>query len=456
MARLLTPSDFGLVGMLTVFFGVALVLEDAGFGSALIQRKQITDEDETSVFLLNVGSGVVLTLALCSISSIVAAFFRQPILKLLLCALSIQILIQSCSLVQVALLARKLDFRTSAIVNTGAILVSGIIGISSAYAGCGVWSLVYQKLSAAFFRTFGFWLIGSWRPKGRFSWQSISSLWAYSSNLLASGILDSVFSNIYGAIFGLISDAQLVGQFTNANQLQQTGAAMTTSVIGNVMFPQFSRHQENKEELKRQFRRTVRILASFHFPIMAALSACSHSLVICIFTQKWEGSVPYLRILSFVGLVYPLHALHLSVLKAQGRSDLHFRLEIIKIGTLLLMLALTWKFGIIAITWGMLIHTVFALGINGYYTKRLVSYRWSEQMRDLIPSLAASLVAVFPAFLWDQLTGSVLWWRFGGQILVIAAIYAFAIFLFRKRAFHDTIALLQAFLANFQTRFHLI
>jgi len=456
MARLLTPSDFGLVGMLAVFFGVALVIEDGGFGSALIQRKEITAEDKTSVFWLNVSSGVVLTLLLCAISPAVAVFFRQPVLKLLLCALSLQLFIQSFSLVQVALLARKLDFRTAAIVNTWATLVSGGIGIGSAVMGCGVWSLVFQKLSSSLFRTTGFWLLAPWRPRGRFSSRSIRSLWTYSSNLLASGLLDSVFTNIYNAIFGRLGTVQTVGQFTTANQLQQGGAAMTTSVIGSVMFSQFSRHQENKEELKTQFRRTVRILACFHFPMMAGLSACAHTLVLCLFAEKWEGSVPFLRILSFVGMLYPLHALHLSVLKAQGRSDLHFRLEMIKIGMVLLMLTLTWQLGIMAITLGILIHSVLALAVNGYYTRRLLCYNWLEQVADLMPACGVSLLAVLPAALADQWTGSMPWSRLTGQIFVIIAVYGIAVLLLRNSVLSDAAATMRVLWKHVRGRVHWI
>lgn len=456
MARLLSPADFGLVGMLAVFFGFALVLEDAGFGSALIQRKQITADDETSVFWLNVSSGVILTLVLCAISSSVAAFFRQPVLQLLLCALSFQILLQSFSLVQVALLARKLDFKTTAIVNTTATLLSGGIGVGTAVWGFGVWSLVFQRLALALFRTTGYWLLAPWRPQGRFSWASIRSLWTYSSNLLASGMLDSIVTNIYYVIFGRLGTAETVGQFTNANQVQQAGSSMTTSVIGSVMFPQLSRHQENKVELKAQFRKTLRVLASFHFPIMAALSACAPTLVVCLFTEKWQGSVPFLRILSFVGMLYPLHALHLAVLKAQGRSDLFFKLEVWKVMLVVVMLALTYSFGIMVIVWGMLLQSTIAYVINCYYTSRLLNYTFLEQMRDLLPVLGVSLLAVLPAALAGRWMWVMGWERLAGQLLVTALVFGLLGFLLRNSAFSDANATVRVLWKHARRRMHWI
>jgi teichuronic acid exporter len=406
LARLLTPADYGLIGMLAVFFAFASAVGDAGFGAALIQRKHIGPDDEASVLFLNVATGAALTLVLCACSPAVSLFFRQPALTLVLCILSFQLLFNSFGLVQVALLTRQLDFRTQAIASIASAAISGVLGICVAWAGGGIWSLVTQTVSRSLFRSILLWSLATWRPRGAFSWHAIGSLWAFSSPLLAAGLMDTIFSNIYGAILGRLSTVQVVGNYTTANQLQLAPSTTAGGILGSVLLPHFASRQDSPDFLRDQLRKTMRIAAALVFPLMLAIGAMAHGLVISFLTEKWAGCVPMLRILAIVGLIYPLHVLHLSLLKGIGRTDLFLRLEIVKKIVVVLLIAAAWKAGAMAIIASILVSSIIAYIINSYWTRRLIGYSWFEQCQDVAPALLVSVLALAPALYIDLLVTS--------------------------------------------------
>jgi teichuronic acid exporter len=444
LARMLTPADYGLVGMLAIFFAFASALGDAGFGVALIQRMEISPDDEKSVLVLNVFSSAVITGILCLISPLVAVFFRQPIITPLLCVLSLQIFLNSFGLVQIALLTRQLNFKTQAVVSISSTVLSGIFGILVAANGGGIWSLVVQAVSRSLLRTVLLWALSTWRPSGRFSWISVGHLWKFSSPLLAAGLIDTVFGNLYSAVLGRVTSAQEVGNFTTANQIQQAPSVTVAGVLGNVLLPAFSRNQKNSTTLKRHFRKALRILSAPLFPAMLGLAAMSHNLVLVVLTSKWLGCVPMLRVLSIVGMLYPFHALHLSLLKALGRSDLFFKLEVVKKIIVVALLAMTWNRGAMAIVWGMLAASALSYVVNSYYTLKLLSYSWRQQASDLTPSLFAGALCVLPAAFLDSHIGSGSLWYLSLQLFSIVCIGSAILFLLRKVFFTDFWATLNA------------
>jgi O-antigen/teichoic acid export membrane protein len=444
LARLLTPTEYGLIGMVALFFALASAVGDAGFGAALIQRKHVDPDDEASVLALNVVTGTVLTLVICAISPAVSIYFRQPVLTLVLCVLATQIFFNSFGLVQVALLTRHLDFRTQAIVSIAATFISGVLGIAVAWAGGGVWSLVVQAVSRSFFRSLLLWSLAAWRPRGRFSWPSIRGLWGFSSPLLAAGLIDTIFTNIYSVVLGRMSTADFVGKYTTANQMQQAPSSTAGGILGSVLLPHFSRQQENPALLKAQFRKSLRILAALMFPTMLGMCAMAHNMVVSLITEKWVGCVPILRILSIVGLLYPLHVLHLCLLKAIGRTDLILRLEVVKKLVIAALIAATWNIGPIAVVWGILVSSVIAYVINSYYTRRIIGYSWLEQFKDLLPSFALTVLAVAPAWYVDTSAGGDARWRFLAEIAMASIIGIALGWVFGKRLFGDLHAFIKS------------
>ena len=392
LARLLSPVDYGLMGMLTIFSAVAMCFGDAGFCCGLIQGKEISEDDETSVFCFNIFAGFLLTLSLCAISPLVAVFYQQPILKQLLCVLSLQFMFISLGTVQYALMIRDMDFKRRALVNNAATFLSGSIGIGMACAGLGVWSLIGQILSRYLLSSSLVWLVRPWRPRGRFRWACLRSLWPFSSHMMGTSLLNSIFDNVYSVIIGRFYTPAELGQFTRAYGLAQLPGLAATDAISNVTLPVFSRMQQDIGALRSRLRKSIRTLGAFYFPLMIGLAAVAEPLIRCLLTAKWITCVPYLRILCLSGIFFPLHAMHRNALTALGRSDLVFRSEIVKKVMIIAMIAATVWFGIRIMVWGILVASVLSYAVPGHYTRKLLGYRWPEQSQDILPLIGLSFV----------------------------------------------------------------
>lgn len=449
LARMLLPDEYGLIGMLAIFFGVATTFADAGLSSGLIQSKEITKDAETSVFFMNVIAGLSLTLLLCTLSPLASKFYHQPHLTMLLCVLSLQVLISSFGIVQYALLTRNMDFKAQAIISTIATLVSGVVGIALAWKKFGVWSLVGQSLSCNLMSVTLVWIIRPWRPAGRFRWASIRSLWPFSSRLLAAGLLSTIFDNMYSIIIGRLYKPADLGYFNRASSLAQLPAGAIMGIIGRVTFPVFSRMQENKALLRVNFRKTIRILAAFHFPGMVCLAVIAGPLVRCLLTDKWNPCVPYLQVLCFSGLLYPLHAIHLNVLTALGRSDLFLKLEFIKRILMIATIAITFSYGVMAMVWGVLGLSVLCYGVNGYYTCKLIGYGWIDQGKDLLPILAASLVTGLAASSTTEIILVNDWLLLSIQLLIGIVVYGLFSFAGSKTVYADFFSISEKILIKF-------
>ena len=393
LARLLSPREYGLIGMLMVFCGIGQVFADSGLSTALVQRPANSTDDEATVFYLNIGAGVVLTLLICAVSPLVARFYGQPVLIPLLCVLALQVLLSSFGIVQFALLARAMDFRRQAIIGTLSVLLSGVVGISMALSGLGVWSLAGQSVTGALFSSLLVWRLGNWRLAGRFRLASFREMWPFSSRLLASDVLNTLFENLYNVVIGRMYRPADLGLFTRARTFAQFPAGFVTSIIAQATLPAFSRIQGDLALLKSSVRRGVSHVGRGTLPGNGGpWRFIAEPLVRCLLTDKWAACVPYLQVLAFAGMLYPLHALHLNVLMAQGRSDLLLRVEFIKKALIILTLVCTFRFGVSAMVWGILVFSVVCLAVNGYYTRELLNYRWREQALDLAPFFGASAV----------------------------------------------------------------
>lgn len=387
LARLLLPEQFGLIGMLTIFFAVAQAFIDSGFGAALIQRKSITEKDTSSIFYFNILVGIVAAGCLCGIAPWVADFYEQPILSPLLRVLSLVMVINALGLVQNILLTRAIDFKTQTKITLIASILSGIIGIGMAWRGCGVWSLAFQQLSNAGFRVILLWLFNSWRPAWMFSFQSLRDMFSFGSKLLASGLLNTIFDNIYLIIIGKLFSAAELGYFTRANNLQQLPSQTLSGMVSRVTFPVFSSIQEDRERVKRGMKKALTTLVLVNFPMMIGLAVVARPLVLVLLTEKWLPCVSYLQLLCLVGLMFPLHLINLNVLQALGRSDLLLRIEIIKKVLIVLNIAITWRWGISAMIVGQIFTSVISYYLNAYYNKSLLYYSIWEQIKDLYPYL---------------------------------------------------------------------
>lgn len=390
LARLLLPEEFGLIAMLTIFMAIAQSFVDSGYGSALIQKQGVTHIDECSIFYFNILIGVFAAGCLCLGAPWIAEFYNQSLLVPLTYALSFNLIINSFGLVQTSLFTKNVNFKAQFKVSVIATMISGILGVSMAMRGFGVWSLVAQALTGNLLRTAFLWLFSSWRPSLTFSFASLREMFGFGSKLLASGLLDTFFNNIYLVVIGKMFSPVSLGYYSRAQSLQQLPASNLSAIVGRVTFPIFSSVQEDKPRLKRGVQKALSLMVLVNFPLMVGLAVVAKPLVLVLLTEKWLPCVPYLQLLCVVGLIYPLHVINLNVLTAQGRSDLFFRLEILKKTLVVVAIAVTYRWGITAMICGQIVTSFLSYVLNAYYTGKMLNYPVEEQLRDLAPCLIAS------------------------------------------------------------------
>lgn len=391
LARLLSPSDYGLLAMIAVFNAIAFAFLDSGFGNALIRKPNLTEDDNTTAFFFNLVAGVVLFGIIWVIAPWVSAFYDKPILAPLLRAEGSLLIVSSFKIVQNTQLTRALNFKAKMIIRVVSNILGGASGIISAYCGLGVWALVVMHVADAIISLILLWIISPWRPRGRWNKQSFNYLWGYGSKLLASGLLNTIYNNIYPIIIGKFYSAADLGQYTRASHYANLPSGTLTSVLQQVTFPVLSQIQEDTDLLASSYRRMLRFTVFIVFPIMIGMAVLAHPLVIALVTDKWAQCVPYLQIICFSSMWYPVHAINLNLLQVKGRSDLFLRLEIVKKVIITVAIILSVPFGIIGICIGSVCTSMICLAINTFYTGKLIHVGFVRQMRDMAPTLLASL-----------------------------------------------------------------
>lgn len=391
LARILSPSDFGLIAIILVFNAIAMVFLDSGFGNALIRKPDLTENDNSTAFRFNVVAGVVLCALMWVASPFVAKFYQKPILSSLLQVESFLLIINAFKIVQNTQLVRALNFKARTLINVSSHIAAGVIAIAAAYKGFGVWSLVVQHLAAALISLMLLWIVSPWRPRGQWDKKSFRYLWGYGSKLLVSGLIDTIYKNIYPIIIGKLFSPADLGQYTRAKQYAQLPSVGLTNVLQQVTFPVLCKIQHDNERLGDSYRRVLRVAAFIVFPIMIGIAALAHPLVVALVTDKWVQCVPYLQIICIASMWYPIHAINLNLLQVKGRSDLFLRLEVIKKAIITVAIIVSVPFGIIGICVGSVCTSIICLAINTYYTSKLIGVGFLMQMRDLTPTLLVSL-----------------------------------------------------------------
>lgn len=391
LARVLSPSDYGMVGMLAIFTAVSQTLINSGFHTALVRKNNRTQTDLSTTFYFNIVVGFVLYFVLFFSGPLIADFYNTPLLSDLIKVTAISLILNSLCIVQQALFTIKMDFKTQAKISVIGALVTGAGGVTMAYTGFGVWSIVWPGVFGGAVRCILLWVWGKWRPTWEYSWKSFKGLFGFGSKLLASGLIDTIYNNIYPIIIGKKFSAADLGQYTRADGYANLPATTVTGVLGRVTFPLLCQIQDDDARLQSTYRQLIKLSAYVVFPIMVGLAALAKPLIIFMITAKWAECVPYLQILCFSLMWYPIHALNLNLLQVKGRSDLFLRLEIIKkiLGVSVLVIAI--PFGIIWMCIGRIFTSVICLAINTYYTGRLINVGFFKQMGDLLPILILSL-----------------------------------------------------------------
>lgn len=385
LARLLSPAEFGMMAVLAIFTYLATALIESGFGAALIQMQTVSREDESAVFYFNLAMAAGLYLALWFLAGPIARFYDQPALVSLARVLALIYFCNAFGLVQSTLLTKQLNFRLLTRAQIWATCASGGVAILLAMRGWGVWSLATQAIANAAVRSAVLWFYSPWRPLRRFHPASLRAMFPYGSRLLVSGLLGSLFDNVYAVIIGKFFTKADVGFYTRAQLTQRQAADSLTGIIINVSFPAYASIQHDPAQLREGYRQSIVYASVVLFPLMLGLAALARPLFLLLFTDKWAVSIPYFRILCLSGMLYHLHALNLNVLKAVGRSDLYLRLAILKVGLVLAGLSVSVRFGMLGIVWGQVAVSWLGLLINSFYAGRIIQYPLRHQLRDVRP-----------------------------------------------------------------------
>ena len=442
MARLLSPSDYGITALPAVFLAVAGIFAGAGFGTAMIRKPELKEEDLATAFYYSTGVGIICYLLLYAISPWIADFYNTPVLKPLIRVSALGFLYGPLGTPQNIILQRRLDFKTPAKISVVCKLVSGIVGICMAFYGYGVWSLTISSMLAGIVGLLINCYVVRWYPKTGWSKESFHYLWGYGNKLMASWLFGALYENIVPVFVGKFYSPVQLGVYNRAEGYANLLSKNMTGVLQNVTFPVLSKVQNDIDDMACKYRRILRVSAFVFFPMMLLLSALARPLVIVMVTEKWEACILLLQILCFSGMWYPIHAINLNLLQVTGRSDLFLRLEIIKKLCGLIILAITLPIGLVAICVGSVVSSIVSLVINTWYTGKLIHLGFKKQMEDLLPLFILSFLMYLFVSLFCYIVNNFLIQIIGGGFLGISLYIAMA-FLVNRDEINDVKYLLK-------------
>lgn len=392
LARLLAPEAYGTIALVTVFTQILNVFIDSGFGNALIQKKDADDLDFSTVFYFNIAICVLLYLGMFLAAPLIAKFYNDASLTPVVRVLSLTLIISGVKNVQQAYVSRTMQFKRFFFATLGGTIGAAVIGIAMAYFGFGVWALVAQQIFNATVDTLILWITVKWRPKWMFSWQRLKGLFSFGWKLLASSLLDTVYSDLRQLIIGKMYTKTDLAQYNRGKQLPDLLVNNIDTSINSVLLPAMSQVQDNPERVKNMTRRAMKTSTYVIAPVMMGLAFTAESIVHLILTDKWLPCVPFLRIFCITYMFYPVNTTNLNAIKAMGRSDLFLKLETIKKVIGLIVLLGTMWFGVMAMAYSLLFTSITSQIINSWPNKKLLDYSYPEQIRDILPGI---LLAVF-------------------------------------------------------------
>ena len=392
MARVLLPEDYGLIGMLTIFLAIAQSLVDSGFTQALIRKTDRTETDNSTVFYFNIIVSVVLYAVVCAVAPAISEFYNIPELVKILRVIGLSIVINSFTVVQRVWFTSLMDFKTQAKSIFLATVLSGITGITLAYNGFGVWSIVVQQLVSNAVNAVMLWFLSSWRPRLLYSWNSFREMFSFGSKLMMSGLLDTLYKNIYTLVIGKVFNAPSLGNYTRAHQFGSFPSANLTEIAKRVTYPALCSIGDDDERLKSVYRKFLRLSVIVIFPLMIGLSAVSRPMIETFIGSQWDLCASLLQVLCFSMMWYPVHAINLNLLNVKGRSDLTLRLEILKKIIGIIILCATFPLGLMAMCYGQIVSSVIALFIDTWYPGKMMGMGFGSQMETIFPILLSSFV----------------------------------------------------------------
>lgn len=392
LARMLTPAEYGLIGIVLIFTIILSGVVDSGFSNALIRKKDTTDEDYNTMFITNMVMSIAMFILLYLSSPFIAHFFAREELVALCQVMGLILIIQALSITQTTILTKQIDFKTKTKASLISAIASGIVGIGMAYADFGVWALVGQQISKSAFYTIMLWILVRWWPKFSFNKESFHYMWGFGWKLMVSGLLNNIWNQLYQVVVGKFYSPATLGQYTRSKEYAGIFSQNFTTIIQRVSYPALAEVQNDPERMVQAYRKVIKISMFVTILCMILLGAISETLIYCLIGPQWGEAASYLPLICLSMVLYPLHSINLNMLQIQGRSDIFLYLEIIKkiIGVVPLLLGIFVN--IYWMLWGVVVTGVIAFFLNSYYTGKKLHYSSWMQLRDISGSFILSFI----------------------------------------------------------------
>ena len=394
LARLLEPSDYGLLGMVAVFISISRIFVDSGMTTALIREKTVTNEEYSTVFYYNLGISIFIYFILFLIAGSVSSFFNEPLLVLIIRVVGLGIIVGAFGNIQRTILTKELDFKSQNKIDVFSAVLSSAVGIYLAFTGKGVWALVIMGLVRAITTSLLLMFTNRWTPLLAFEKKAFMKFFNFGYKMLLTGILATLYRNIYNIIIGRTYSAETLGYYTRAISLKDVVSMSVLGTVSKVGYPLLSSLQDDKERLSSGFKQLIKHVSYLNFPIFFGMIAISEPLIILLLGEKWISVIPYFRVLCLSAILAPHNSLNLNVLQIVGRSDLFLKIDVIKvaIGLCMISLSMIFNLGMKGLLGTILILSAIAFVANTYYSKRFIKYSLFEQIKDLMPSLSISVL----------------------------------------------------------------
>lgn len=398
LARLLFPSDYGLIGMIQFFLAICQVFIDCGFANALICKNDRNDKDFSTAFYFNLIVGAGAYVVLFIIAPYVASFYNEPQLKLLLRVVGLTVFFNSLCIVQNAILISSMRMRLLTRATITSQILSGVIGIVMAYSGFGVWALAIQSVGGSIITATVLWVITKWRPREKWSKESFRYLWGFGIKMLFVGLISSTYSNIHALVIGKAFNKTELGLYSKANNLSRIIPNTLYSILNKVSLPAFTAIKDNQVRLLGAFRTYIRVAAFIVFPIMALLVVLAEPVIRILWTERWIAAVPVFQIMCFGCIWNTLDLLSISILQVEHRPDVLLKFEVVNKIIGFLILFVTLRFGFYAVIAGWAFYNLYEYLVYCTTNKRFLGYLYREQLLDILPTLVIAVTSAAVAF----------------------------------------------------------
>ena len=443
LARLLTPYDYGCIGMLSIFMVLAEAFIDGGFGSALIQKKNPTQVDYSTVFWWNLAMAFLMYFVLYISAPAISRFYKIPLLCDVLRVEGLVLFIHSLNIIQRNQLKKKLNFKLLSIISVSTSIIALSVTIVMAYKGMGVWSLVVQNLILAAIPSLVFWFYVKWRPKWVFSWQSFKELFGFGVYMFLTNLISKFTRQIQGLLIGKVYNPSTMGYYSKALGTEKLASTSISQIMTQVTYPLYAEAQDDLVTMRNMIKRLTTTIAYITFPLMFILLLCAKPIFVLLYSERWLASIPFFQVLCIAGLATCLQSVNLQTISAIGKSRVMFWWSVIKqIVIIVLIVGGLYLYGMKGLLVGYVLGSWFVLFVNISLVSKYIGYKWWRQLIDILPVLVTSVIAALISYGCSHLLGLKMYPDGIVRFLVFLAVYLGWSFIFKPEAFTYTLSIL--------------